>query len=66
MSKKYEINGVVTYAHCYSMEVEASSKKEATKIAESRIHAEVIDNQIAEFQEYIMDEPMLLDKDKDV
>lgn len=56
--KTYEINGVVSYAHCYSLEIKAKNKKEAKKKAEERMHSEVIDCQVAEFQEYIMDEPI--------
>lgn len=56
--KKYEINGVMTYAHCYQFEVIAKNKKEAKMIAEREVER-YIDNQVAEFQEYIMDEPQI-------
>jgi len=55
--KSYEVNGVINYAHCYCIEVEAHSQKEARKLAESLIDRE-IDPAVAEYQDYIMDKPI--------
>ena len=57
--KNYEINGVISYVHCYSMEIEADSKEEATKIAEEQI-GEHINKDNAEYEEYSMDEPRII------
>ena len=56
--KTYEFNGVINYAHCFSFEVEAKTKKEAIKMAEEKVKM-CIDPASAEFQDYILDKPIL-------
>lgn len=55
--KMYEINGVATYASIIYDEIEAYSKKEALKIAQNNDYS---DPARSEFQERIIDEPILI------
>lgn len=57
--KRYEFNGVCTYAHCFCFEIEAKNKKEAKTAALKRMKdGREVDPAMAEFQEYILDEPI--------
>jgi hypothetical protein len=55
--KLYEINGVVMYASIIHDEIEATSIKEALKIAEEKDYS---DPARAEMQERIIDKPILI------
>jgi len=50
----YEVNGVIEYAHCFHVEVEAKSPREAKKIIEERL-SKMSDPAMAEFQGGIVD-----------
>ena len=55
MKKKlYEVNGVIEYANCFRVEVEASSAIEAKKMVLKKLH-KMADPAIAEFQGGIVD-----------
>jgi hypothetical protein len=57
--KKYEVNGVLDYAHCFSVEVEAKSPTDAQKIVKAKL-ASMSNPAIAEFQGGIVDRGILI------
>lgn len=57
--KEYEVTGVLTYAHCFSVTVYARNQKEAREQVKKGINR-LIDPAIAEFQEAIIDKPILV------
>ena len=58
-NKSYEITGVMTYAHCFSFEVEAPNKKIAKEIAKKEAELR-IDPAMAEHQTTLIDEPWII------
>lgn len=59
MKKQYEISWILIYAHAFHDIVEASSRKEAFRIAEE--HAEKLkDPSYSEFDHYHIDTPTLI------
>lgn len=57
--KKYEVNGVIDYAHTFSVEVEASSPKDAQKKVKEKLGT-LSDPAMAEFQGGIVDLGILI------
>ena len=60
--KKYEISWVITWVNCFSsIEVEATSAKEALKLAEEIIEKENYkDSDNANFDHYFFDKPVII------
>lgn len=58
MKKKYEITGVIDYAHCFTFEIEAENLKEAKKIADEEAKR-YVDPAMAEMQTILVDKPKL-------
>ncbi len=57
--KTFEFNGVLEYAHCFSFEIKAKTKKEAIALAKEKVKT-LPDPATAEYQGYIIDKPILL------
>lgn len=57
MKKKYEITGVIEYAHCISFQVRATSIIGAKRVAK-KMAKMLIDPASAEYQTTLIDEPV--------
>ena len=59
--KEFEVNGVLEYAHCFSVNVMAKSPSDARKIIKEKLGS-LADSASAEFQGGIVDKGILLEK----
>ncbi len=62
--KMFQVNGVLEYAHCFSVNLKAKNSKEAKKKVEEKL-SKLSDPAIAEFQGGIVDLGIEIDLEED-
>jgi len=60
--KLYEVNGVLNYAHCFSMEIKAKSPLDAQRKVKKKLST-MSDPASAEFQDGIVDRGIEINKE---